>query len=377
MPPSDLAYPNAPALAGVRSRFADNGNGLTMHYLEAGWERAGEKPLILLLHGFPELAYSWRRIMPALADAGFYVIAPDQRGYGRTLGWDPSYDGDLGQYQALNLVRDVLGLLHALGREEVALVVGHDFGAMVAGWSALLRPDLFRRLTLMSAPFTGAPSLAPPPPARAAVHKALAELARPRKHYQWYYCTRLANGDMQGAPQGVHAFLRAYFHQKSADWPGNAPHALAAWSADELAKLPTYYVMDLAETMAETVAHEAPSAAQIAACQWLPEAELAVYAAEYTRLGFQGGLNWYRCRIEPSFRSLEQVFAGRRLEAPTWFISGAQDWGTHQTPGALEAMQTTTCRDFRALHLLEGAGHWVQQEQSAPVATLLTKIATA
>ena len=92
--PNMIAYPNAPIAAGIRSRFADNSNGLTMHYLEAGWGDAS-RPLVVLLHGFPELAYSWRRIIPVLADAGYHVIAPDQRGYGRTLGWNPDYDGDL------------------------------------------------------------------------------------------------------------------------------------------------------------------------------------------------------------------------------------------------------------------------------------------
>ena len=372
---ASIAYPNAPIPAGIRSRFADNGNGLTMHYLEAGWQKP-DRPMVLLLHGFPELAYSWRKVMPSLANAGYHVIAPDQRGYGRTLGWDPTYDGDLASFHALNLVRDVLGLLHALGRSQVQMVVGHDFGAMVAAWAALVRPDVFRRCVLMSAPFSGPPGLKLPKPARD-VHVDLAALERPRKHYQWYYCTRLANADMQGAPQGMQAFLRAYFHQKSADWAANEPHPLAEWSAAELAKLPTYYVMDLARTMPETVAQEMPSAAEIATCEWLPDDDLAVYAAEYLRVGFQGGLNWYRCRVAPQFRPREQLYAGRTIDVPTWFISGQSDWGTHQSPGAFEAMQTRACTDFRTAHLLPGAGHWAQQEQPTAVAKLLVEAATA
>ena len=369
--PDTIAYPNAPIATGIRSRFADNGNGLTMHYLEAGWDDA-ERPLVLLLHGFPELAYSWRRIMPALAEAGYHVIAPDQRGYGRTQGWNPDYDGDLASYTALNLVRDVVGLLHAVGRPQTAMVVGHDFGAMVAAWAALVRPDLFRKCVLMSAPFTGPPPLRLPAPARD-VHADLAALERPRKHYQWYYATRLANQHMWDPPQGMQAFLRAYFHQKSADWPGNTPHPLEDRTAEEFAKLPTYYVMDLAESMPETVAHEMPSSEEIDTRQWLPDEELAVYAAEYQRNGFQGGLQWYRCRIEPQFRAGEQLYAGRTIDVPTWFISGQSDWGVHQTPGAFEAMQKTACSDFRQAHLLPGAGHWVQQEQSDAVANLLVE----
>src|SRR5205807_3304297 len=98
-----------------------------MHVLEAGFE-VGDRPCVLLLHGFPELAYSWRKVMLPLVEAGYYVIAPDQRGYGRTTGTDTSYDADLAPSRPLNLVRDALGLVSALGYREVAAVIGHDFG---------------------------------------------------------------------------------------------------------------------------------------------------------------------------------------------------------------------------------------------------------
>ena len=222
---------------------------------------------MLLLHGFPELAFSWRKVMPALAEAGYHVIAPDQRGYGRTTGWDADYDGDLGAFRFPNLVRDALGLVSAFGHRTVDAVVGHDFGSSVAAWCALVRPDVFRSVVLMSAPFGGPPPLpfdtadAPADTeAEDPMHRELAALPRPRKHYQWYYSTREANADMHHAPQGVHDFLRAYYHHKSADWKDNKPYPLQGWTADELAKLPTYYVMDLAKGMAATVAEEMPSA---------------------------------------------------------------------------------------------------------------------
>jgi pimeloyl-ACP methyl ester carboxylesterase len=129
-----------------------------MHLLEAGFEGQG-RPCVLLLHGFPELAYSWRKVMLPLATAGFHVIAPDQRGYGRTTGWDGTYDGDLQTFRLLNLVRDTLGLVSALGHRTVAGIVGHDFGSPVAAWCALIRPDVFRSVVLMSAPFAGPPPL--------------------------------------------------------------------------------------------------------------------------------------------------------------------------------------------------------------------------
>ena len=192
--------------SGIRSRFAPDINGLRMHVLEAGFEERG-RPLVLLLHGFPELAYSWRKVMLPLAATGYRVAAPDQRGYGRTTGWGADYDGDLGSFRILNAVRDALGLVAALGLRDVAMVAGHDFGASVAAWCALVRPDVFRSVALMSAPFAGPPDLPfgtadNPPPKRPEpnIHDELARLDLPRKHYQWYYSTRPANNDMWHCP---------------------------------------------------------------------------------------------------------------------------------------------------------------------------------
>ena len=374
----------------IRSRMVAGVNGLAMHVLEAGFESAG-RPCVLLLHGFPELAYSWRRVMPALADAGYHVLAPDQRGYGRTTGWSDDYDGDLRPFSMPVLARDALALLHAFGHRSAAAVIGHDFGSSVAAWCALARPDVFRKVALMSAPFAGPPALpfgsvgsvgsvdspavvddgAARDARVAAVLDDLAHLPRPRKHYQWYYATRASNADMQHAPQGLHAFMRGYYHVKSADRQENRPYRLAAWSAQDLAQLPTYYVMDAGRTMAETVAPEMPSAAAIAACRWLPDAELAVYSAEYARTGFQGGLQWYRSRISGLCNGDMQLYAGATVNVPAIFIAGKSDWGIYQKPGDFEAMQTRSCTRFEGAHLIEGAGHWVQQEQAAAVNALL------
>ena len=365
--------PELPLPTGIRSRLVDNHNGLQMHVLEAGFE-AGDRPCVLLLHGFPELAYSWRKVMLPLAQAGFHVVAPDQRGYGRTTGWDGDYDGDVASFRLLNLATDALGLVAALGRTSVAAVVGHDFGSPVAAACALARPDVFRSVVLMSAPFAGLPAfplntanVAVAAAAQAAdLHAALAALPRPRKHYQWHYSTRGADAEMCDCPQGLHAFLRAYYHHKSADGSDNRPFALGGLTATELAKLPDYYVMDLHKGMSETVAPQMPSAAQIAACQWLPDHELAVYTTEFARTGFQGGLQWYRCQTEGLNADL-RVFAGRRIEVPSCFVSGRSDWGPWQSPGALESMQARACTRMQGVHWVDGAGHWVQQEQPAEV----------
>lgn len=349
---------------GVRARYVSDVNGLRMHVLEAGDNRP-ERPCVLLLHGFPELAYSWRKVMPALAQAGYCVVAPDLRGYGRTTGWDPDYDGDLASFRMMNLVRDIECLVGRLGRRSVKAVVGHDFGAPVAAWCALARPEIFRSVVLMSAPFAG-PSL-PGGGAADPIHAALAGLHPPRKHYQWYFGTREANADMMNCPQGVHAFLRAYYHHKSADWPGNRPQRLNRWAAAELARMPAYYIMDRDRTMPETVAAEMPGQAAVDACAWLPEHELRVYSGEYRRTGFQGGLQWYRCRTEGVGCAETEIFHGRPIVVPSMFVAGAMDWGIYQTPGALETMQRDACSHMSDCHLLDGAGHWVQQEQPGQV----------
>ena len=368
--------------AGIRSRFVDGVNGLRMHVLEAGFEEEG-RPCVLLLHGFPELAFSWRKVMVPVASAGFHVIAPDQRGYGRTSGWDAAYDGDLRSFRLFNIARDTLGLVSALGFRSVAAVVGHDFGSPVAAWCALLRPDVFHSVVLMSAPFPGPPTLpfntaagamdrgAKSGSSGASLHEELARLDPPRKHYQWYYSTREANADMRDCPQGVRAFLRAYYHYKSADWTGNNPAPLKSFTAGELAKLPTYYIMELHKGMAATVAPEMPSPAEVASCKWLTEQELKVYSDEYVRTGFQGGLSWYRCRTQNVDSAELELFSGRQIEVPSLFIAGRKDWGIYQVPGSIERMQDRACTRMRSCVFVDGAGHWVQQEQPEKVSELL------
>lgn len=370
-----IPYDSPVAPAGIRARLVDNINGLRMHVLEAGFETPG-RPCVLLLHGFPELAWSWRKVMPELAAAGYHVIAPDQRGYGRTTGWDGRYDGDVASFRMVNLVRDTIGLVFALGYRSVASVIGHDFGSTVAAWCALIRPDVFRSVVMMSGPFGGPPALpfdtiGKASPAKDRVHDDLAALPRPRKHYQWYYSTRPADADMHHAPQGVHVFLRAYYHHKSADWRGNTPFPLEGWTADELAKMPTYYIMDRDQNMAQTVAAHMPTAEEIAANRWLTEDELKVYSGEYERTGFQGGLQWYRCMTGAQYQADVQIFSGRTIDVPSAYIAGRQDWGIYQRPGVFERMQKSACTRMTDVHLIDGAGHWVQQEQHAAVSALL------
>ncbi|HUU33900.1 MAG TPA: alpha/beta fold hydrolase, partial [Vicinamibacterales bacterium] len=198
-PDAAAAYGMGTLPAGIRSRVVAGVNGIAMHVLEAGFE-APDRPGVLLVHGFPELGYSWRKVMLPLAAAGFHVMAPDQRGYGRSGGTDVRFDDDLAPFSTLNRVRDMLALVNVLGHRELAGVVGHDFGSPVAAWCALTRPDVFRSVVMMSAPFGGSarlpfntanvpPAPVTPPPDMDA---GLAALTPPRKHYQTYYMTREA-----------------------------------------------------------------------------------------------------------------------------------------------------------------------------------------
>ena len=354
----------------IRSQYAADINGLTVHFLEAGHDDPN-RPVVLLLHGFPELAYSWRKIMPALAAAGYRVIAPDQRGYGRTTGWDADYDGDLRKFNVLNIVRDMISLVSALGIRQVHAVVGHDYGSRVAAMCALIRPDIFARVALLSIPFAGVPK--PTKVAQIATLKQqLAQLARPRKDYQDYFGTREANGDMWLSQPELHRFLRGYYHQKSADNTANHPEPLKDASAQEFARLPTYYVMDLAATMVETAQAGEPDAQQIQANTWLPDEELSVYSHEFARTGFQGGLQCYRASNDYECIVEQQLFAGLAINVPALFIAGVKDWGVYKTPGELDRMRAGGCTQIHdRVHLLEGAGHWVQQEQPEKVSQLL------
>ncbi|THH32633.1 hypothetical protein EUX98_g1566 [Antrodiella citrinella] len=348
---------------------------LNVHYLSAGDPKA---PLLVLLHGFPELCYSWRKVLVPLAKLGYHVVAPDSRGYGRTTSLNEpnkvvSYDDDISPYSMFSLAYDIVALVFALGHKTCAAVVGHDFGSPVAGHAALIRPDIFQSVILMSAPFTGPPSLPfdvaanPPPPGSQVpfwvkVDQFLANLDPPRKHYTAYYTTRDANGDMLNAPQGLHAFLRAYFHQKSADWTANDPRPI---TIPEAGQMPHYYIMPVAATMADVAAEEVPSAESVAQNTWLPESELQVITAEYGRTGFQGGLNRYRCARTTRWADESGLFAGRKIEVPAMYLSGRGDWGVYQYPGAATKMKNEVCSSMadEDFVLVEGAGHWVQQEK--------------
>jgi pimeloyl-ACP methyl ester carboxylesterase len=161
---------------------------------------------------------------------------------------------------------------------------------------------------------------------------------------------------------------------KSADWTPNKPFPLASNAASEQAKLPRYYVMDLDKGMAEQVRARCRPRAQIASNKWLTDEELKVYASEYGRNGFQGGLQSYRVGRVPRLSAELQLFAGRTIEVPSLFLSGKSDWGVYQARRQSRRMKRA-CTKFEGVELVDGAGHWVQQEQSAKVADRLVSFA--
>jgi pimeloyl-ACP methyl ester carboxylesterase len=290
------------------------------------------------------------------------------------------YDTPLAPFGLLNMTRDALALVSALGYRRTTMLVGHDLGSPVAAYCALARPDVFPSLVLMSAPFPGVPAfpfntadseVSPVQPNTDAqkLAAALAALDPPRKHCAQYLSTRQANDDMWHPPQGLHAFLRAFFYVKSGDWPGNRPHPLQGRTAADLAQMPTYYVMDLGKTMPQTVAPFQPSEAS--AGTWLTEPELGVYADEYGRTGFQGALQAYRVYSDPELNAGLRLFSGRTIDVPSLFIGGTSDWGTYSAPGALDVMRTKAMTRMAGVELIDGAGHWIQQEQPARLGALL------
>lgn len=238
-----------------------------------------------------------------------------------------------------------------------------------------MRPDVFKSTVQLSHPHhsTPTPRLGDQQEkAKLDIQAELAKLNPPRKHYKWYNSTREAALDWDNPPQGLGKFLRGYFHLKSADWTKNDPHALEGWSAQAMAVMPEYYIMQKDDSMPDAVAHNMDGEDYTKTEQWLPQDELQVYCDEWRRTGFQGGLNWYRAQTATTLQSARDMllYAGRKIEVPCAYIGGRADWGTFQQPGALESYkdaQTVEAGCFRGVTLVDGAGHWVQQEQPEAV----------
>ncbi len=287
----------------------------------------GSGPLVVMVHGFPESWYSWRHQLGALARAGYRVVAPDQRGYGRTEAPE-----SIDSYSILHLVGDLVGLCDALG-ERHAVVVGHDWGSMVAWTAAQLRPDRFRAVVGMSVPFL--PRLP----------------VRPT--------------DMMKAMFGDRFFYILYFQEPGkaeAELDGDARTFLRAMLYTASGSVPDdhYRNLDIPKTagfMDQMIVPDALPA-------WLSEEDLDVYVGEFERTGFRGGLNWYR-NFDRNWE-LTAAFADRRITVPALFVGGLRDavvTGPELAePSPTVQVMPSFCDDFRGSALLEGVGHWNQQE---------------
>jgi pimeloyl-ACP methyl ester carboxylesterase len=303
-------------------RFLDV-NAIRLHYAEAG-----EGPVVLLCHGWPELWYSWRHQMPALAAAGYRVLAPDMRGYGES-----GAPAAVEDYTILHLVGDMVGLLDALGIDQ-AVAVGHDWGAVVAWHAALLRPDRFRAVAAMSVAHTPRAGM---PPLEAARRAGLDRL-----YWLYFQEPGVAERELEA---DVERSLRRIYHAGSGDVP-------ADWHWRALVP-PGGGLLDT------TIEPAVPA-------PWLAPGDLAHYAAAFARSGFRGGLNWYR-NIDRNW-ALMAPFAGAVIRQPALFIAGERDptLRLRLRRDPIEAMAAAV-PGLRAKVLVPGAGHWVQQEAAERV----------
>jgi pimeloyl-ACP methyl ester carboxylesterase len=299
-------------------------NGIQMQVSELG-----SGPLLVLCHGWPELAYSWRHQIPALAAAGYRVVAPDMRGYGRT-----EAPADIAAYSILHLVGDIVGLVAALG-EESAVIIGHDWGANVAWTAAMLRPDLFRAVAALSVPHR---VRSPAPPLKLVRDAGLTT-------FYWLYFQEPGVAEAEFERDVAGTFRRLL------GGVGDAASAGARKSALVLA--PGGGFLDgIAE----------PAALP----PWLTAADLAFISAEFARTGFRGGLNWYR-NIDRNWELLAP-WQGAAIRQPALFIAGSRDPVITSPMGeaALKQMPATVPGLKRQV-LIEGAGHWIQQERPTEV----------
>lgn len=308
-------------------RFIDT-NGIKMHIAEQG---RGE--LVILCHGFPECWYSWRHQLPALASAGFHAVAPDLRGYGQT-----DQPESIEAYNMFNIVGDIVGLIHALN-EERAIIVGHDLGATVAWHCALLRPDIFHAVALLSIPYRCRTWDSKQPTTM------LKQIAGERQSYMLYFQKQgLAEAELEA---DVHKTIIMFLYSASGEAPPEQ-----RWR----------YLFDKSEKFIDTLSQ--PSKLPT----WLTEQDLDYFTSEFERTGFRGGLAYYR-NIDRNWKNTTFLSAAK-LNQPTLFIGGELDPIIAINRDVFNAMNTTVPNLIKKV-LLPNAGHWIQQERPAEVNQLL------
>ncbi len=293
----------------------------------------GTGPLVLLVHGFPESWYSWRCQLPVLAAAGYRAVAIDVRGYGRS-----AKPGDTSAYRMLELVEDNAAVVHALG-EQSAVIVGHDWGATIAANSALIRPDVFRAVGLLSVPY--APRGGPRP------SEIFARMGGEEEFYVSYF-QQPGRAEAEVEPD-VRGWLAGFYAALSADTMP-APGAPDPHFVSRGGMLRDRFPVD-----------RRPA--------WLTPNDLDVYAGEFERTGMSGALDRYR-NMDRDWEDLAE-FDGAPITQPSLFIGGSLDASTTWMADAIKAYPTTL-PGLVSSHILDGCGHWVQQERPAETNRLLT-----
>jgi pimeloyl-ACP methyl ester carboxylesterase len=305
-------------------------NGIDIHYVEQG-----SGPLVLLCHGFPESWYSWRHQLPALAAAGYRAVALDMRGYGGTSRPQP-----ISAYSLSHLIGDVVGAVAALG-EKQAVVVGHDWGAPVAWYSALMRPDVMRAVAVLSVPYTPPFAL----PDGVTLSQLMTANAGNREYYRLYF----------QEPGRVEAEIEADVRRAMLGlmYVGSGDIV-----RDGVAKVPFDGHFPKGQTFVEQCVLPAklPS--------WLTEADVDFYTKELAASGFRGGVNWYR-NID-AIPGILSPFIGTTIKNPALYLYGEHDLIAGNTPDAIEAMRATL-PNLRGVVKMDGAGHWLQQERAQDV----------
>ncbi|MEV4229716.1 alpha/beta hydrolase [Streptomyces bobili] len=294
----------------------------------------GTGPLVLLVHGFPESWYSWRRQLPALAAAGYRAVAIDVRGYGRS-----SRPAATDAYRMLDLVEDNVAVVRALG-EENAVVVGHDWGSNIASTSALLHPGVFRAVALLSVPYA--------PPGGPRPTDLFSQIGGPEQEFYVSYFQQSGRAEAEIEPD-VRGWLAGFYAALSAD-------TMPAQGEPD-----PHFVVHGGRLRDRFPAGTLPA--------WLSEDDLDVYAGEFERTGLTGALNRYR-NMDRDWEDLAP-YRGAAIRQPSLFIGGALDVSTTWMSDAIDAYPATLPA-LSASHLLDGCGHWIQQERPGEVNRLLT-----
>ena len=307
----------------ITHRFVET-NGIRMHLAEAG-----EGPLVVMCHGFPESWYSWRHQLVALAEAGFHAVAPDQRGYGQTDAPEA-----IEAYTQLHLIGDIMGLLDAL-EEEQAAIIGHDWGAPVAWNTAILRPDRIRAVAGLSVPPSAWSGNIPPT-------DGMKQRFGDNFFYQLYFQEPgKAEAEMEA---DVRRSMRMLLYTASGDCPPNPAATALPKTAGFLDQM-------------QDPGDDLPA--------WLTEADLDFFTGEFERAGFRGGLNWYR-NIDRNWE-LMAAFNGKKVTPPSLFITGDRDLVVGLMGPDWRKQMEATAPNLRDAVMIPGVGHWTQQEAAEAV----------